>query len=116
MRSVATSFRKWSRPNPGNLPIAPRPKSDDGLKSGRTNRRRRGSSAGPLLLLKWFHERLIEIVDVREVLPSVILGLRKDVILDQIEHDIAEIAAPGDAPSIQDGLCQGAKLVQSVGP
>jgi hypothetical protein len=61
------------------------------------------------------HERLVEIVDIGEILASVAVGLAEDPVLDQIEDDFAEIRAPVHAPGFEHGLGERAKLIERVG-
>src|SRR5262245_42667776 len=61
------------------------------------------------------HERLVEIVEVREILAAVVLGFAENIIFDQIENDVAEVGAARDAPLVQHGFGQRAVLLERVG-
>jgi len=63
---------------------------------------------------KGLHEGVIERIDIAKILAPVVLGLTKDIILDEVEHEVAKIGTMGDAPRIEHGFGQRAILVQSI--
>ena len=60
------------------------------------------------------HERLVEVVDVREVLSAIAVGFAEDIIFDQIEDDVAEVRTAADAPGGEHGLGERTVLLQGI--
>lgn len=85
-------------------------------KSNRSKCPGRGLPARAAGRLKRLHERVLEIVDVGKIFLPIIFCFRKHLVLDEIEHDFAKIAAPANPPGVQDGLRQWAELVQRIDP
>jgi len=64
--------------------------------------------------LKGFHEGVLEFVNIGKVLTTVAVGLGKDVVFDQIENDVPEVAAAADPPGVEDRLGERPKLVEGI--
>jgi hypothetical protein len=80
------------------------------LRPGLGDRWPRGGGGGQ----KGFHEGVLELKDLLEVLAAVLVGLREHIVFDEVEDDLPEVGTAVNTPGVEDRLRQRSELVKGV--